>query len=282
MTQPKRPISRSSTPIEFAPLILDLEPEIKEEPKKKRGSAKLFSTIVGIVIVIGAVGYWVFNNDHIESKTKEEAHAKRITALITSDTNVLPDEKKRVFTYGVKNAKLMLESADGQDVMRVLVQEKVPEGMALVYEWTKNNEPFGKGDNVRGFKRGDSIAVKIIPFNGENYGAAKILATEIKNTPPHIAEGQSATFEGNKLTYNLKANDADGDTLTYSLVEGPPGVTVDQKSGVITWLNVPEDQQKLDLKIKINDGHNGEIIYPATVNISQAKKEKLTAQKQAQ
>ena len=38
MTQPKRPISRSSTPIEFAPLILDLEPEVKEEPKKKRGA----------------------------------------------------------------------------------------------------------------------------------------------------------------------------------------------------------------------------------------------------
>ena len=277
MTQQKRPISRSSTPIEFAPLILDLEPEVKEEPKKKGGSAKLFSIIAGAVIVIGAVGYWVFNNDTIESKTKKEVKAKTSTDLTISDASVSPVEKKRIFTHGVKNAKLMLESVDGQDVMRVLVEEKVPEGITWIYEWTKNKEPFGKGDNVRGFKRGDSISVKILPFDGENYGSAKILATEIKNTPPRIAEGQSATFEGNKLTYHLKAIDADGDTLTYSLVEGPPGVAVDQKSGVITWLNVPEDQQKLDLKIKINDGHNGEIIYPATVNISQAEKEKLTA-----
>jgi hypothetical protein len=282
MTQPKRPISRSSTPIEFAPLILDLEPEVKEKPKKKGGSAKLFATIVGIIVVIGAVGYWFFNNDTIESMTKKEAHAKKSTALIISETSVSPDEKKRIFIHGVKNAKLMLESVNGQDIIKVFIQDKVPEGTTFVYEWTKNNEPFGKGDNVRGFKRGDSIALKIIPFDGENYGAAKILATEIKNTPPRIAEGQSAAFEGNKLTYHLKAIDADGDTLTYSLVEGPPGVTVDQKSGVITWLNVPEDQRKLDLKIKINDGHNGEIIYPATVNISQVEKEKLTVQKQAQ
>ena len=49
-----------------------------------------------------------------------------------------------------------------------------------------------------------------------------------------------------------------------------------QKSGIITWPNVPEDQQKLDLKVKISDGHNGEIIYPVTVNFSQAVKEKLT------
>ena len=41
MTQPQRPISRSSTPIEFTPLILDLEPEVKEEPKKKRGGTVL-------------------------------------------------------------------------------------------------------------------------------------------------------------------------------------------------------------------------------------------------
>jgi len=277
MTQPKRPISRSSTPIEFAPLILDLEPEVKEEPKKKRGSAKFFATIVGIIVVIGAIGYWVLDNGTIESKTKKEVKAKTITDLTISDASVSPDEKKRIFTHGVKNAKLMLESVDGQDVMRVLVEEKVPEGITWIYEWTKNKEPFGKGDSVKGFKRGDSIAVKILPFDGENYGSAKILATEIKNTPPRIAEGQAAALEGNKLTYHLKAIDADGDILTYSLVEGPPGVTVDQKSGVITWLNVPEGQQKLDLKIKINDGHNGEIIYPATVNISQAEKEKLTA-----
>jgi len=277
MTQPKRPISRSSTHIEFAPLILDLEPEIKEEPKKKRGSAKLFSTIVGIVIVIGTVGYWVFKNDNIESKTKKEAHAKKSTALIISDTSVSPDEKKRVFTHGVKNAKLMLESLNGQDIIKVFIQDKAPEGTTFVYEWTKNNEPFGKDDSVRGFKRGDSVAVKILPFDGENYGAVKILETEIKNTPPRVVEGQSATLDGKQLTYHLKVVDADGDTLTYSLVEGPPGVTVDQKSGVITWLNVPEDQQKLDLKIKINDGHNGEIIYPATVNFSKVEKEKLTA-----
>jgi hypothetical protein len=282
MTQPKRPISRSSTPIEFAPLILDLEPEVKEEPKKKGGSAKLFSIIVGAVIVIGAVGYWVINNDTIESKTKKEVQAKTSTDMTISDASISPDEKKQIFTHGVKNAKLTLESVDGQDVMKVLVQHKAPEGSMWIYEWTKNNEPYGKGDNVRGFKRGDSIAVKILPFDGENYGAAKIFATEIKNTPPRIAESQSATFEGNKLTYHLKAIDADGDTLTYSLVEGPPGVTVDQKSGVITWLNVPEDQKKLDLKIKINDGHNGEIIYPATVNFTKVEKEKLTAQKQAQ
>jgi hypothetical protein len=199
--------------------------------------------------------------------------------LIIPDASVSLDEKQRIFTHGLKNAKLMLEHVDGQDVVKVLIQDKVPQGIVWVYEWTKNNEPFGKGESIKGFKRGDNVAVKILPFDGEKYGVAKVLTTEIKNTAPRVAEGQSATFNGNNLSYQLKVTDPDGDALTYSLVEGPSGVTIDQKSGVITWLNVPEDQQKLDVKVKINDGHNGEIVYQSTVNFSHPAKDKLTAQK---
>lgn len=281
MTQPKRPISRSSTPIEFAPLILDLEPEeIKEEPKKKWGGARLFASMVGIALIIGLIAYWGLKNDTVVSDTKKEAPVKNIINLSTAEPGPAPVEKQRIFTHGAKNAKLVLEHAGGQDVLKVLIQDKPPEGITWVYEWSKNNEPFGKGETVRGsFKRGDNVTVKILPFDGENYGAAKLLTTEIKNTVPRVTEGQSATFNNKNLTYQLKATDPDGDTLTYSLIEAPPGVNIDQKSGVITWLNVPEDQQKLDLKVKINDGHDGEIIYQSTVNFSQPVKEKLTAQK---
>jgi len=281
MMQQKRPISRSSTPIEFAPLILDLEPEeIKEEPKKKRGGAKLFASIVVIALIIGVMAYWGSKNDTVVSNTKKESQINNTINLSNAKPGVAPVEKQRNFTHGAKNAKLMLEHEGGQDVIKVLIQDKPPEGITWVYEWSKNNELLGKGETVRGsFKRGDNVTVKILPFDGENYGAAKLLTTEIKNTVPRVTEGQSATFNDKNLTYQIKATDPDGDTLTYSLVEAPPGVNIDQKSGVITWLNVPEDQQKLDLKVKINDGHDGEIIYQSTVNFSQPVKEKLTAQK---
>ncbi len=281
MTQQKRPISRSSTPIEFTPLILDLEPEeIKEEPKKKRGGTRLFASLVGVALVLGAIAYWGFKNDTAVSNTKNESPVKNTINLSTAEPGAAPVEKQRIFTHGAKNAKLMLEHAGGQDVIKVLIQDTPPEGITWVYEWSKNNEPIGKGESVRGFfKRGDNVAVKILPFDGENYGSAKLLTTEIKNTVPRITEGQSATFNDKNLTYQIKATDPDGDTLTYSLVEAPPGVNIDQKSGVITWLNVPENQQKLDLKVKINDGHNGEIIYQSTVNFSQPVKDNLTAQK---
>ncbi len=281
MMQPKRPISRSSTPIEFAPLILDLEPEqeVKEDSRKSQGGVKLVAAIVGIIIFLMAGGYWVYKaNDRTDIKDSEMTRSIVISPVPGTSAGG-SHEKRQILTYGIKSAKLVLENTGGQDIMKVLIQEKAPAGITWAYEWTKNNEPFGKSDSVSGFRRGDKLSVKVVPFDGENYGNGKVLSVEIKNTVPRVVDGQSAILEGKKLTYHLKAVDADGDALTYSLIDGPSGATIDQKSGEITWLNVPDDIQKLDLKVKINDGQNGEIIYPVTVNFPQPVKEKLTAQK---
>jgi hypothetical protein len=276
MTQQKRPISRSSTPIEFTPLILDLEPEVKEEPKKKSGGMFLVMTVVVIAIVLGALSYLGLKKSDTDGQTKIVGPNTNTSGIISGVT-VAPEEKRRIFSHGISNAKLILENVDGQDILKVVIQDKAGEGITWVYEWTKNNQPFGRGDSTKDFKRGDNVAVKIMPFDGEKYGNPKILTTEIKNTTPSVVENKTATFDGKQLSYQVKAIDADGDSLTYSLVEGPPGVTIDQKSGIITWSNVPENQQKLDLKVKINDGHNGEIVYPVTVNFSKVANEKLTA-----
>jgi hypothetical protein len=278
MTQPKRPISRSSTPIEFTPLILDLEPEVKEEPKKKRSGSFLLMTVVGIVIVLGALSYLGLKKSATNGQTKIVSPNTKTTGII-STASVSPDEKRRIFSHGITNAKLILENIDGQDILKVVIQDKAGEGITWAYEWTKNGQPFGRGDSTKDFKRGDNVAVKIMPFDGEKYGNPKILTTEVKNTTPRVIEDKAATFDGKQFSYQVKATDADGDSLTYSLMEGPPGMTIDPKNGIITWPGVPENQQKLDLKVKINDGHNGEIIYPVTVNFSKVANEKLTAQK---
>ena len=275
MTQPKRPISRSSTPIEFTPLILDLEPEVKEEPKKKRSGSFLLMTAVGIVIVLGALSYLALKKSAIDGQTKIVNPNTKTTGII-STASVSPDEKRRIFSHGITNAKLILENVDGQDILKVVIQDKAGEGITWVYEWTKNNQPFGRGDSTKDFKRGDNVAVKIMPFDGEKYGNPKVLTTEIKNTTPRVVEDKVATFDGKQLSYQVKATDADGDSLTYSLMEGPPGATIDQKTGIITWSSVPEDQQRFDLKVKISDGQSGEIVYPVTVNFSRVANEKLT------
>jgi hypothetical protein len=232
--------------------------------------------VVGIAIVLGALSYLGLKKSDIDGQTTIVSPNTKTTGIM-STASVSPDEKRRIFSHGITNAKLILENIDGQDVLKVSIQDKAGEGITWVYEWTKNNQIFSQGDSTKDFKRGDNVAVKIMPFDGEKYGNPKILTTEIKNTTPRVVEDKAATFDGKQFSYQVKATDADGDGLTYSLMEGPPGATIDQKTGIITWSSVPEDQQKLDLKVKISDGHNGEIIYPVTVNFSKVTNEKLTA-----
>ena len=136
MTQPQRPISRSSTPIEFTPLILDLEPEVKEEPKKKHGGKFLLMTVVGIAIMLGALSYLGLKKSDTDGQTKIVSLSTKTLGII-SGASVTPEAKKRIFTHGITNAKLTLENIDSQDVLKVSIQDKAGDGITWVYEWTK-------------------------------------------------------------------------------------------------------------------------------------------------
>ena len=285
MTQPKRPISRSSTPIEFTPLVLDLDPKVRDESGRRHGGTAIILTVVGVVVLIGILGYFGFKGTDTSSATEaitlyeRTGRTSSVTPSIVGSSTEL-GTKKRILQEGVTNAKLLFETIDGEAVLKVALSDKVEEGISWKYDWTNNNQPLGQGDSVKGFKRGDNVAVRITPFDGENYGKAKVLTTEIKNTIPRIiGEKTAVTSDGKQLTYQIAVADADGDNLTYSLVEGPPNVIIDPKSGIISWPIASENQQKLDLKVKISDGHTGEIVYPLTVNSLEIAGEKLTAQK---
>ena len=57
------------------------------------------------------------------------------------------------------------------------------------------------------------------------------------NQPPQFTEPTSAPFttEGQELSYQLEATDAEDDSLNWTLVDGPPGLEIDYGTGVLTW-----------------------------------------------
>jgi fibronectin type 3 domain-containing protein len=57
---------------------------------------------------------------------------------------------------------------------------------------------------------------------------------------------------GALYTYNVEAADTDGDTLTYSLTSGPPGMTIDSSTGVISW--TPNATGDYNVTLKVSDG----------------------------
>ena len=96
-----------------------------------------------------------------------------------------------------------------------------------------SREPLLKGDL---FKRGDRISLQVTPADNEGPGTPFTSREMIvPNAPPGFMTTPPVEFKGDSYTYEARASDPDGDTVSYSLVSGPPGMTVDGRTGTVNW-----------------------------------------------
>ncbi|NJR16282.1 MAG: hypothetical protein HC785_11565 [Calothrix sp. CSU_2_0] len=98
-----------------------------------------------------------------------------------------------------------------------------------------------------------SFMVRVGPEPGNN---APVIATDA------IADGFANRF----YRYDVDANDADGDRLTYSLAEAPGGMFIDSQTGKITWITPVVGIQTV--KIRVTDGRGGVETQTFDLNIA--------------
>jgi hypothetical protein len=130
--------------------------------------------------------------------------------------------------------------------------------ISFLYEWTVNGEPAGNGKSIKAdLKRGDKITVRVTPTDGEANGPCVILNREIANWPPIIVEHKEFSSNGSVYTYQVKASDPDGDTLTYSVESPMNGLTIDPSTGLLTWIAPPDFKGDKNITVVVADGHGG-------------------------
>ncbi|PKL51558.1 MAG: hypothetical protein CVV37_05875 [Nitrospira bacterium HGW-Nitrospira-1] len=160
----------------------------------------------------------------------------------------------------ITRIKIMPETFKAGDTLYVDVTAGDRDGdeVTILHEWTKNGQPAGTEKHIGiPIKRGDKIIVRITPFDGESYGKRVVLHREILNMPPMIVEDKNSLkhyFDGKRFSYQVKAEDPDGDALAYSLKTAPAGMTINPATGLIQW-NVPADfKDKAEIKVSVSDG----------------------------
>ncbi len=107
------------------------------------------------------------------------------------------------------------------------------------YKWSINgsvlpeDSPVLRGDR---FKRGDTVTLTVVPYSaageGEPFNSKKII---IPDAPPRIVSNPPQNIQSDVYTYQVVAEDPDGDPLTFSLSSAPRGMMIDSKTGIITW-----------------------------------------------
>lgn len=161
----------------------------------------------------------------------------------------------------ITDAKIVVESGSALSV-EAAARDADGDDVTLQYEWIVNRTQAGSERRLmRTFKRGDYVTVNITPYDGEDYGRPVVLQRIFGNLSPVVRDDKKVTFDGKVYTYQISAVDPDGDTLTYSLRSGPPGMTVDASTGLVRWV-VPKDfVGKAPATVVVSDGHGGETRY---------------------
>jgi hypothetical protein len=92
-----------------------------------------------------------------------------------------------------------------------------------------------------------------------------ISTTPPVNTPPRITSDPVTTgIVGTAYSYQVEAEDDDGDPLTYSLIESPAGMTIDS-DGLITWASPALGSH--NITVRVSDGQaTDNQSYTLTIN----------------
>jgi len=175
----------------------------------------------------------------------------------------------------IQSVKLLPQNPKKGDELRIETRTFDGDGdsVSLNYVWFINEEPIRESSGVlktneMPLKRGDKVSVKITPTDGEQEGESVSIRSIIANSPPKASPQIKAEFNGLVYTSKIIAEDPEGDPLTFTLIKAPEGMTIDSKSGVITWQVKPEDKGEHEITVSVTDGQGGEVVVLFTATIS--------------
>lgn len=182
-------------------------------------------------------------------------------ASARTETVVIANQLPAVGNVLLKPAK---PSASDTLIVETEVIDRDGDAYELEFAWYVNDNelPDQKQASLAPglVRRGDRVQVSVSAHDGYGQGNwARSQAVQVQNAAPRFTSSASAaTIAGARYSYQLRAEDPDGDrSLRFSLVSGPPGLTVDLVSGLVTW-EVPEGQSgKFPIELSVSDAYGG-------------------------
>jgi hypothetical protein len=129
-----------------------------------------------------------------------------------------------------------------------------------------NDSPVLSGER---FRKGDRIDLTVIPYDDEGDGVPFNGAEfTVPNAPPVFVSSPPLQFQARVYAYEARADDPDGDSLTYSLESAPPGMTIDGGTGDIRWEIKPQDAGEHRIKIVARDDEGMRAFQEFNLNLT--------------
>ena len=150
-----------------------------------------------------------------------------------------------------------------------------PGHIAYTYLWKVNNRAVedATGDtlDLSALKKGDLVTVTVTPYEGDKAGfPVESAVIVIHGIPPSLdlQAPLKKTKVGTPLELQLVSVHPDSDTITFSL-EAPllPGMSIDGKTGKITWLVPPNQKGTLHFGAAVEDTDKTKVTKTFDINV---------------
>lgn len=130
------------------------------------------------------------------------------------------------------------------------------------YRWWRNDKQVKEGEDsvldTTGFGRKDVVVVEVIARDQDATAApVRSAPSALGNSPPLIVSNPAALTNRDQYEYVVQAKDVDGDTVTYGLETGPPGMIIDKTTGQVSWKVTPGVAGTHRIKVLAEDGQGG-------------------------
>lgn len=146
------------------------------------------------------------------------------------------------------------------------------EPVTLKYQWfIDDREVPGEGEELTlaGVKKGSWVHVRVSTNDGTAEGSWKYSPKhQVVNSLPVVKSRLPAEIPPDrKFSYQIVAEDPDGDPLTYDLVKSPPGMVI---SGSRLEWDVPDEVlgKLVEVVVNISDGDGGQTICTLSMKIN--------------
>jgi RHS repeat-associated protein len=160
----------------------------------------------------------------------------------------------------------LVEATDpDQDPLTFTLTES-PSGMIIdittgLIQWTPLQTHVGENE----------VTIQVHDGRGGIHTQSFTITVQNTNDPPQITSSPIPKATENKpYEYHVQATDEDGDSLTYTLITSPTGMTIDSATGLIRW--TPDETQigSHTIEILANDLQGGSPTQSYTLTVLKA------------
>lgn len=129
----------------------------------------------------------------------------------------------------------------------------------LTYRWLQENTVIKEGEeaslSTKGLNPRVPVVVEITARDPEVAGKPlRSTPLLLSNHPPQIVSTPPAPAGTGGYEYFVKAVDEDGDQIAFQLEQSPPGMTIDETTGRLSWAVSADQVSAVHVKVLAKDG----------------------------